>query len=72
MTALDALRVAEPMAILKLTVVLLFGTPLLKTRAVSGRPTVAPSATQRYGASTPMSEDDSVALSEVVTDFAGL
>lgn len=45
--ALPALSVPEPLTTLKFTVTLFCGAPLLKTRAVSGTPIVAPWAIQR-------------------------
>src|SRR5260370_9985565 len=70
--ALAALSVPEPSTTLKFTVTLFCGAPLLRTRAVSGTPTVAPWAIQRKGLKTPMSEADSVAKSAALTDFDGL
>jgi hypothetical protein len=45
--ALAALRLAEPLTTAKFTLTLFCGAPLLRTRAVSGRLTVAPCAIQR-------------------------
>ena len=58
----------DPLTTVKFTLTLLWGAPLLRTRAVSGTPTVAPWATERYGVDTPMSEADSVALSVALTN----
>jgi hypothetical protein len=71
-TALAALRVPIPCIIAKFTVDPLFGKPRVTTRAVSGTLRDAPEATQRYGVVTPMSKEEDVAVTTVLTDLAGL
>src|ERR1700733_4432646 len=66
--ALAALSVPDPLTTVKFTFALFCGVPLLTARAVSGMPTVAPWAIQRYGVDTPMSDAVSVALSVALTD----